>query len=151
MKAQYENTAKNGGRTMPIDLVNRFAPTHLQGTFNLFGKVISLATNCPDLLSRIANLAPECGEADVAELDCSWRIVTEPETDEASRSAAFSCRHVSDDGISFLTIGRCSFLAYDERTRKGISFLSEGLVRDPTLFVETFLPGFLSLLPQGKR
>jgi hypothetical protein len=136
---------------MPIDLVNRFALTQLQSTFNVFGKVISLATNCPDLLRRVANLARECGEADVGQPDCSWRIVTEPETDEALESVALSGRRISDDGISFVTIGQRSFLAYDERARKGISFLSEGLVSDPTLFVEVFLPGFLSLLPGGKR
>jgi hypothetical protein len=136
---------------MPIDLVNRFAPTHLQSTFNVSGKLISLATNCPDLLRRIANLAPECGEADLGQLDCSWRIVTEPETDEVLKSTALRSRYVRDDGISFVTLGQRSFLAYDERTRRGISFLSEELVRDPTLFVETFLPGFLSLLPRGKR
>jgi hypothetical protein len=143
--------AKNSDRAMPIDLVNRFALTHLQHIFNVSGKMISLATNCPDLLIQIANLAPECEEADVDQLACSWRIVTEPETGEVLKSVALSSRHVSDDGISFVTIGRCSFLAYDERTRRGISFVSEGLVRDPTLFVETFLPGFLSLLPEGKR
>jgi hypothetical protein len=70
--------------------------------------------------------------------------------DEVLKSALRS-RYVSDDGISFVTIGRRSFLAYDDRTRRGISFVSEGLIRDPTLFVETFLPGFLSLLPEGKR
>jgi len=105
--------AKNRDRAMPIDLVNRFALTHLQCTFNVFGKVISLATNCPDLLSRIANLAPECGEADVGQLDCSWRIVTEPATDEVLNSVASSSRYVSDDGIAFVTIGQRSFLAYD--------------------------------------
>jgi hypothetical protein len=136
---------------MPIDLVNRFAPTHLQSTFNVSGKLISLATNCPDLLRRMAKLAPECGEADLGQLDCSWRIVTEPETDEVLKSTALRSRYVRDDGISFVTLGQRSFLAYDERTRRGISFLSEELVRDPTLFVETFLPGFLSLLPRGKR
>ncbi len=135
---------------MPIDLVKRFALTHLQRTFNVYGRVISLATNCPDLLTRIASLAPECGEADVGEIDCSWRIVTEPGMDEVLKSVLRS-RHVSDDGVSFVTIGRRSFLAYDERTRRGISFVLEGLVRDPTLFVEAFLPGFLSLLPEGKR
>jgi hypothetical protein len=136
---------------MPIDLVNRFALTHLQSTFNVFGKVISFATNCPDLFGRIANLARECEEADVGQPDCSWRIVTEPETDDALESVALSSRRISDDGISFVTIGQHSFLAYDERTRKGVSFLSEALVSDRTLFVEAFLPGFLSLLPEGKR
>ncbi len=137
---------------MPIDLVSRFTLTHLQSTFNVSGNVISLATNCPDLLNRIAGLT-ECGEADAAQLDCSWRIVTEPETDtdKELKSVALSSRHVCDEGISFVTIGQRSFLAYDERTRTGISFLSEALVRDPTLFVETFLPGFLSLLPEGKQ
>jgi|ERR1700733_2482582 len=136
---------------MPIDLVNRFALTHLQRTFKVSGKVISLATNCLDLLNQIANLATECEEIDVGHPDCSWRIVTEPETNGVLKSAALSYRYVSDDGISFVTIGQRSFLAYDERTRKGISFVSEGLVRDPTLFVETFLPGFLSLLPEETR
>ena len=132
---------------MAIDLVNRFVVTHLQGTFNVSGKVISLATNCPDLVNRIANLAPECGEADV---DCSWRIVTEPEPDEVLKSLALKSCYVRDDGISFVTIGRFSFLAYDERTRRGISFISERLIRDPTLFVEAFLPAFLTLLPEAK-
>jgi hypothetical protein len=136
---------------MPIDLVNRFALTHLQSTFNVSGNLISLATNCPDLLRRIANLAPECGEADVGQPDCAWRIVTEPETDEVLKSPALKSRYVSDDGISFVTIGRLSFLAYDERTRRGIAFVTEELIRDPKLFVETFLPGFLSLLPEGKQ
>jgi hypothetical protein len=136
---------------MPIDLVNRFALTPKQGTFNLSGKVISLATNCADLLRRMANLATECEEANVGQPDCSWRIVTEPETEEGRDSAALSGHYVSDEGMSFVTIGRRSFLAYDERMRKGISFVSEGLVRDPTFFVEIFLPGFLSLLPEGKR
>jgi hypothetical protein len=144
-------TANNNDRAMSLDLVNRFALTHLQCTFRMSGNVISLATNCADLLSRMANLGREFGEPDAGQRDCSWRIVTEPETDEASESVALSCRHVSDDGISFVTIGRRSFLAYDERTRRGISFVSQGLIRNPTLFLETFLPGFLSLLPEGKR
>jgi hypothetical protein len=146
-----KTATKKVDRTMPIDLVNRFALTHLQYTFKMCGKVISLATNCPDLLSRIASLAPECEEAHVGQLDCSWRIVIEPETDDVLKSVALSSRSVSDDGISFVTIGQYSFLACDERTRSGISFLSEGLVRDPTLFVELFLPSFLSLLPGRKQ
>jgi hypothetical protein len=136
---------------MSIDLVNRFVPTPIQSTFNLSGMVISLATNCPDLSSRMADLATACEEADVRQPDCSWRIVTEPETDEALESIALCSRYVGDDGISFVNIGQRSFLAYDDRTRKGISFVSEGLVRDATMFVETFFPCFLSLLPEGKR
>jgi hypothetical protein len=99
----------------------------------------------------MAKLATECEEAGVGSVDCSWRIVTEPGTDEVLESVALSNRRISDDGISFVTLGQRSFLAYDERTHRGISFLSEGLVRDPTLFVDLFLPGFLSLLPEGKR
>ena len=136
---------------MPVDLINRFALTPMQGTFNWSGKVISLATNSADLSSRMANFATQCEAADVAQPDCSWRIVTEPETDEAWESIRVSSRYVGDEGISFVTIGQRSFLAYDERTRKGIAFVSEALVRDPTLFVETFLPGFLSLLSKEKQ
>ena len=146
-----KTVAKNSDRPMPIDLVNRFALTYLQSTFNMFGNVISLATNSPDLLSRMANLATECEQADIGQPDRSWRIVIEPETDEVLKPAALSSRYVSDDGISFVTLGQRSFLAYDARTRKGISFVSEGLVRDPTLFVETFLPSFLSLLRGENR
>lgn len=135
---------------MPIDLVNRFALTPLQRTFNVFGRGISFATNCSDLLSRIANLAPDCAEAGIGQLDCSWRIVTEPDWDQVSKSAALSSRIVNDHRLSFVTLGRRSFLAYDERTRTGISFISEELIRDPALFVEAFIPAFLSLLPKGK-
>jgi hypothetical protein len=146
-----KTVAKNSDRPMPIDLVNRFALTYLQSTFNMFGNVISLATNSPDLLSRMANLATECEQADVGQPDCFWRIVTEPETDEALESVASWSRYVGDADIAFVTIGQRSFLAYDERTRKGVSFVSEGLVRDPTSFAETFLPSFLSLLWEGNR
>src|ERR1700678_441473 len=122
-----KTVAKNSDRPMPIDLVNRFALTYLQSTFNMFGNVISLATNSPDLLSRMANLATECEQADIGQPDRSWRIVIEPETDEVLKPAALNSRYVSDDGISFVTLGQRSFLAYDARTRKGISFVSEGL------------------------
>jgi hypothetical protein len=142
---------QNRSSPMSIDLVNRFARTSIQGTFNLSGRVISLATNSPDLLSRMANLAAECEQADVGPPDCFWRIVTEPETDEALESVALWSRYVGDADIAFVAIGQRSFLAYDERTRKGVSFVSEGVVRDPTLFAETFLPSFLSLLWEGNR
>ncbi len=135
---------------MPVDLVNRFVLTPIEGTFNLSGKVISFATNCPDLLSRMADIASECGEDGSAQLDCSWRIVTEPETDDVVNSVALGCRYFRD-GLSFVTLGRRSFLAYDDRTRRGISFVSEVLILNSTLFVDTFLPGFLSLLREGKR
>ena len=142
---------KNNNHTIPIDLVNRFALTHLQRRFNVSGSAISLATNCPDLLSQMANLATECEQAVVGLSECSWRIVIEPETDETLESVAFGCRYVSDDGISFVTIGQRGFLAYDERTRKGISFVSERLIRNRTLFTESFLPSFLSLLPEKRE
>ena len=117
---------------MPIDLVNRFAVTPMKGMFNWYGKVLSLATNSSILLDRIADLAPQCTEICGGHIDCSWRIVTEPEGNEGFEFDGLSSRYVSDDGISFVTIGQCSFLAYDEKARKGISFVSESLVRDPS-------------------
>jgi len=135
---------------MPIDLVKRFAVTPLQSMFNWSGKVISLATNSSILLNRIANLAPQCAETSGAQIDCSWRIVTEPEGDEGLEFDELSSRYVGNEGMSFVTIGQRSFLAYDETARKGISFVSERFVRDPSLFVEAFLPGFASLLPVEK-
>lgn len=110
-----------------------------------------MATNSPDFFSRMAKLATECDESDIDQPDCSWRIVIEPETDEALESIAPPSRYVGNGDIAFVTIGRHSFLAYDERMRKGISFVSEELVRDPILFVETFFRGFLSLLREGNR
>lgn len=136
---------------MPIDLVNRFASTPIRSTFHLCGNVISLETNCSDLLTSMANIVPKCEQADIDLSDCTWRIVIEPETDEELKPVASSSRHVSDNGISFVTIGHRSFLAYDARMRTGISFLSQRLVRNRTLFAELFLPAFLSLLPDGKR
>jgi hypothetical protein len=136
---------------MPIDLVSRFALTPIENTFSLAGKVISFATNSPDLWSRIADLAPECRKADVGKPGCSWRIVIEPEADEVLESLSLTSGYIGDEGISFVSFGRRSFLAYDEQTRKGISFVSEGLIRDPIFFANIFLPCFLSLLPEEKR
>lgn len=136
---------------MPIDLVNRFAHTPLQATLHLSGRVIALATNCRVLLDRVTDLAPRCVATGADQPDCSWRIVTEPEKDEALESDALSGHCVRDQGISFVNLGRLSFLAYDEESRRGISFVSEGLVHDPRLFVQTFLPALTSLIQGGKR
>ena len=136
---------------MSIDWVHRFASTPLQSMFNWSGKVLALATNSSILLDRIANLAPQCTEICGGQIDCSWRIVTEPEGDEGLEFDALSSRCVGDEGISFVTIGRRSFLAYDERTRRGIAFVSERIVREPSLFVRAFLPGFASLLRVEKQ
>lgn len=135
---------------MPIDLVNRFAATPMQGMFNWYGKVLSLATNSSILLDRVVNLVPQCTEICGGQIDCSWRIVTEPEGDDGLQFDGLSSRCVSDEGISFVTIGQRTFLAYDEKARKGISFVSERLVRDRRLFVQAFLPCFASLLQVGK-
>ena len=136
---------------MPIDLVNRFAATPIQSIFNWSGKVISIATNSPILLNRMANLPPQCAPTGDRQIDCSWRIVTEPDEDDGSESDGLSRRYVGNEGMSFVTIGPHSFLAYDEKSRKGISFVSEKFVRNPSLFFEAFLPGFASLLQAGKE
>lgn len=135
---------------MPIDLVNRFAVTPMHRMFHWPGKAISLATNSSILLDRIDELAPQSAETE-GHVDCSWRIVTEPEDGEGLESDALSSSYVGGEGISFVTIGQRSFLAYDETTRKGISFISERFVRNPSLFVEAFLPSFASLLQVGKE
>lgn len=136
---------------MPIDLVNRFAVTPLQSMFNWSGKVISLATNSSILLDRMANLAPQRQESFDSQIDCSWRIVTEPDEDDGLEFDDLNSRYVSNEGISFVTIGQRSFLAYDENARKGISFVSERYVCDAGLFAEAFLPSFAALLQKGKE
>jgi len=136
---------------MPIDLVKRFAVTPIQSIFNWSGRVISIATNSPILLDRMATLTPQCAPTSDGQIDSSWRIVTEPDEDEGLESDGLSGRYVGNEGMSFVTIGPHSFLAYDEQARKGISFVSEKFVRDPSLFVEAFLPGFASLLQAGKE
>jgi len=136
---------------MPIDLVNRFAPTPLQTTVHWSGKVISFATNSRMLLERMAELVPACPEAGAGEVDCLWRVVAEPDCEGRAEVGASIHRYVTDEGVSFLTIGRRSFLAYDNRSGRGICFVSERLVRDRTLFFEAFLAGFAALLEGGKQ
>ena len=135
---------------MPIDLVKRFAVTPMHRMFHWSGKQISLATNSSILLGRIDKLAPQDVETG-GQIECSWRIVTEPGDGEGLESDALSRTYASGEGISFVTIGRRSFLAYDEKARKGISFISDRFVRDPSLFVEAFLASFASLLQVGKK
>lgn len=136
---------------MQIDLVNRFAPTPMQTTVHWSGKIISFSTNSSVLLKRIADAAAEPVEARAAKVDCSWRVVTEPEDDEGLEFDALMNRHIRDAGVSFVTIGRRSFLAYDHGAGRGISFLSERIVQDRTLFVGAFLPGFAALVWGGKQ
>jgi hypothetical protein len=52
-------------------------------------------------------------------------------------------------GLAFVRLGRRSFLAYDCRARQGISFLSENLVTDETMFSRYFLPALKSLLDES--
>ncbi len=134
---------------MPIDLVKRFALTPIQATVRWSGKVISFATNSSVLLERIGDITGAPVEACAGEVHSSWRVVTEPHDDEGPEFDVLIDRCVGDRGISFVTIGRRSFLAYDDRARTGISFVSERLVEDPTLFARAFLPSFAALL-QGE-
>lgn len=136
---------------MPVDLVSRFVLTPMRCTLNLHGVVISLATNSPVLLDRITDLSPECANGESDQPACDWRIVTEAVTeadsDEECEPDSIASRYVGHEGLSLITVGKCSFLAYDERLRKGVSFVSERLVGNPRLFAETFLPALVSLLP----
>jgi hypothetical protein len=136
---------------MPIDLVKRFALTPIQTTVRWSGKIIVFATNSSVLMERMADTAGESVEARAGKVDCSWRVVTEPDDDEESKFDVSIDRCVGGDGISFATIGRRSFLAYDDRTRSGISFVSERLVQDPILFADAFLHGLAALLQGGKE
>jgi hypothetical protein len=81
--------------------------------------------------------------------DFFWRVVAETEDDFAPHPEPVSVQRLSHDGLSFVNIGRNSFLACDRHARRGVSFISQSLVTDENRFSRYFLPALISLMGEA--
>jgi hypothetical protein len=126
------------------DLIKRFTQTPLQSMLALFGANIRLETNCQVLADWLWRaLTP--GTASVLDApDFVLRVVAEPEDDLAIETA--TVHRLSHEGLSFISLGRQSFLACDRQTRHGICFISWNLATDEKRFSQSFLPALILLL-----
>ena len=128
---------------MPIDLIRRFAPTPHAAILNLNGMSVRVATNDPSLLDRL-RLVRSTDRGGSAESPVSqWTIVVE-EDDASDRDFAF--HSFAHDGLSLIRLAQGSFLACDRLAHRGISFIDQSLIQDKQLFLETFLPAFMTML-----
>ena len=137
-------------KIMPIDLIKRFAATPLHATLRVSGKLVAFQTNSRTLLDRLFAAPSVSAVEEMDPPDCSWRIFVEKPEDENLEAGTPICRQTGDGNLSFVTVGRHDFLAYDARTGRGISFLSESLVHHPSAFLRFVLPSLASLLPGTK-
>jgi hypothetical protein len=132
---------------MATDFIKRFTPTLIEITFELSGTSIRLETNCSAAADRLRRaLKPSSANGPDA-ADFVLRIVAESE-DDLEFEAVPTVHRLSDDGLSFISLGYTSFIACDRRARQAISFISRSLVTDERRFTQHFLPALISQLKE---
>ena len=127
---------------MPIDLIRRFAPTPNAANLYLNGMSVRVATNDPLLLDRLRLVcSKDPGENEESPFS-QWTIIVE-EDDASDRD--FAVHSFAHDGLGLIRLAHGSFLACDRLARRGISFIDQSLIRDKQLFLDTFLPAFVTM------
>jgi len=130
---------------IPIDLLKRFTRTPLEVAVELSGTTIRLATNSDVMRDRLSMFLP------AAKIRCNarlfWRIVVEAEHEACDESP--KVHRMSHGGLAYVRIGHWSFLAYDWKAHRGVSFISENLASNEKMFSQYFLPALLSLLKES--
>ena len=132
--------------TTSLDLVKRFTLTPHEGSVILSGTTFRLATNSRLLMDRLQCIETTSIPSSRTLSKSVWRIVSEPDEHLVQESESAPLHRVSDDGLSFVSMGQCGFFAYDQRVGTGIAFIAESFVRDEGLFRSHFLPALTSLL-----
>jgi hypothetical protein len=131
---------------MIVDLLKRFTPTPIRTTVLFCGTTVRLETNCSVVNSQLQTLP---GFAPIADSDLTsliWRIVVEP-CEAPDLDVEFSdTQALGYEQLWFIPLSRQSFLACDERTHEGISFLSESLAHNQLRFQRQFVPALFSLI-----
>jgi hypothetical protein len=130
---------------MATDFIKRFTPTPIETVVELPGTSIRLETNCQDAVDQLRQAFATRVACTFNAPDFVLRLIAESE-DELEFEAGPVVHRLSHDGLSFISLGRKSFLACDRGGRHGISFISENLVRDEKMFEQFFVPALLSLL-----
>jgi hypothetical protein len=130
---------------MATDFIKRFTPTPLETVVELSGTRIRLETNCQAAADQLRRAFATRAARTFNAPDFVLRLVAESE-DEFEFEAGPVVHRLSHDGLSFISLGHKSFLACDLVGRRGISFISENLVKDERMFEQFFVPALRSLL-----
>jgi hypothetical protein len=130
---------------MATDFIKRFTPTLVETVVELSGTRIRLETNCQAAADQLRRAFATRAARTFNAPDFVLRLVAESE-DEFEFEAGPVVHRLSHDGLSFISLGHNSFLACDLVGRRGISFISENLVKDERMFEQFFVPALRSLL-----
>jgi hypothetical protein len=130
------------------DLIRRFANTPFETMLGLSGASIRLETNCQAVADQLQRALGPCPACAFETPDFVFRVVAESEAD-VDFEAAPTVHRLGHDGLSFISLGRSSFLACDRQARRGISFVSQSLVTDEKRFSQHFLPALILLLKKS--
>jgi hypothetical protein len=130
---------------MATDFIKRFTPTLVETVVELSGTRIRLETNCQAAADQLRRAFATRAARTFNAPDFVLRLVAESE-DEFEFEAGPVVHRLSHDGLSFISLGHKSFLACDLVGRRGISFISENLVKDERMFEQFFVPALRSLL-----
>ena len=135
---------------MLVDLLKRFTPTLITTTVVIDGLAVRLETNCAEVIAQMLDGTGCAPLADSRRPCFVWRIVVEPSESAEADIDSWCPREVSGKDLSLIHINRQNFLACDQRTREGISFISDDLAQDQSRFRRYFVPALLSLMePRG--
>lgn len=132
----------------PADFARRFTWTPIEVSLWLANRSVRLATNSQSLKDRLESYVPVSNVRAQTEFRC--RVVTEITPDAELDRENPTVVGIWSPGLSLISIGQKSFLALDAVNRHIVSFVSERLVIDETLFRGYFLPA-LALLLQGPQ
>jgi hypothetical protein len=130
---------------MATDFIKRFTPTPVETVVELSGTRIRLETNCQAAADQLRRAFAPCTAHTLNAPDFVLRLVAESEDEFEFESGPVVYR-LSHDGLSFISLGHKSFLACDRVGRRGISFISESLVKDEKMFEQFMVPALRSLL-----
>jgi hypothetical protein len=139
------------GTSMLVDLLKRFTPTLTTATVVISGLAVRVETNCSTLIAQMLGDLGLEPVTDSRQPCFTWRIVVEP-SESAETDIDSWCPHaISSKELSLIHINRQNFLACDQRTREGISFISDDLAHDQFRFRRYFVPALLSLMESGEE
>jgi hypothetical protein len=134
------------GVSMLVDLLKRFTPILTTTTVVIDGLAVRVETNCATVIAQMLDGLGLEPVTDSPQPCFVWRIVVEP-SEPAETDIDSWCPHaITRKELSLIHINRQNFLACDQRTREGISFISDDLAHDPSRFRRYFVPALLSLM-----
>ena len=129
-----------------IDLLKRFTPTLTTTTVVIDGLAVRVETNCATVIAQMLDGLGLEPVTDSRQPGFIWRIVVEPSESAETDTDSWCAHAISSKELSLIHINRQNFLACDQRTREGISFISDDLAHDPSRFRRYFVPALLSLM-----